>query len=61
MNEDVETYHAQSSPVHKNHERTLKNEIYHLVKLVFLRKVNRSQWGALTFIIPKKGRDRKIH
>ena len=55
MIEDVETYHARASPVHKNHERTLKTEIYCIVKLVFLRKVNRSQWGATTFIIPKKG------
>ena len=54
MNEDVDIYHAQASPVHKNHERTLKTEIYHLVKLLFLRKINLSQWGAPTFIIPKK-------
>ena len=40
MNEDVEIYHAQASPVHKNHERTLKTEIYHLVKIVFLRKIS---------------------
>ena len=54
MKEDVETYHARSFSVHKNHEITLKTEIYHLVKLVFLRKVNGSQWGAPTFIIQTK-------
>ena len=62
MKEDVETYHARAFPVHKKHERTLKTEIYHLVKLLFLRKANRSQWGAPTFIIPKQtGRDGNVH
>ena len=41
MKEDVKTYHAREFPVHKNHERTLNTDIYNLVKLVFLRKVNR--------------------
>ena len=33
---------------------TLKSEVERLVKLGVLKRVNRSQWAAPTFIIPKK-------
>ena len=36
------------------HVETLKNEVERLCKLGVLKKVNRSEWAAPTFIIPKK-------
>ena len=54
MKEDIKPYHDRAFTVPKIHELNLKNEIYRLVKLRVLRKVNRSQLGAPTFIFPKK-------
>jgi hypothetical protein len=51
---DAEPYHGRPFPVPKIHELTLKKELDRLEKLGVLKKVNRSQWGAPTFIIPKK-------
>ncbi len=51
---DAEPYHARPFPVPKVYEKTLKMEIDRLVKAGVLKKVNRSQWAAPTFIIPKK-------
>ena len=50
----IEPHHARPFPVPKIHELTLKTELDRLTKLGVLKKVNRSQWGAPTFIIPKK-------
>ena len=36
------------------YELTLKMEVDRLVKVGILQKVNRSEWAAPTFIIPKK-------
>ena len=47
-------HHARPFPVPKIHELTLKSEIDRLVRAGILRKVNRSEWAAPTFIIPKK-------
>ena len=52
--EGVEPYHARPYAVPKIHELTLKAEIDRLVRAGILRKVNRSEWAAPTFIIPKK-------
>jgi hypothetical protein len=54
MKTDTEPYHGRPFPVPKIHELTLKKELGRLEKLGILKKVNRSQWGAPTFIIPKK-------
>jgi hypothetical protein len=51
---NAEPYHARPFGVPHIYELTLKTEIERLVKLGVLKKVNRSQWGAPTFIIPKK-------
>ena len=51
---DIEPYHGRPFPVPKIHELTLKTELDRLVSLGVLKKINRSQWGAPTFIIPKK-------
>ena len=36
------------------HELTFKQELHQLEYLKVIKKVNRSQWGAPTFLIPKK-------
>lgn len=54
LQEDAKPYHARPFPVPKIHEDTLKKEVERLCKLGVLRKVNRSEWAAPTFIIPKK-------
>ena len=47
-------YHARPYPIPKAYERTLRNEVDRLCQLGILKKVNRSEWAAPTFIIPKK-------
>ena len=54
LNEGAKPYHAKPYPIPKVHEATLKMEVERLCKLGVLKKVNRSQWAAPTFIIPKK-------
>ncbi len=51
---DVKPYHAKAFPVPKVHMETLKKEVERLRKVGVLRRVNRSEWAAPTFIIPKK-------
>ena len=47
-------YHARAYPIPKIHEQTLRKEVDRLCHIGVLRKVNRSEWAAPTFIIPKK-------
>ena len=47
-------YHARAFPIPRIHEKTLRMEVERLCRLGVLRKVNRSEWAAPTFIIPKK-------
>jgi hypothetical protein len=54
LKDNVEPHHARPFPVPKIHEHTLKWELDRLCELNVLKRVNRSQWGAPTFIIPKK-------
>ena len=51
---DTEPYHGKPFPVPHIHELTFKQELNQLKALKVKKKVNRSQWGAPTFIIPKK-------
>ena len=51
---DATPYHARAFPIPKIHEATLKLEVQRLCDLGVLTKVNRSEWAAPTFIIPKK-------
>ena len=41
-------------PVPRIHELTFKQELDRLEYLKVIKKVNRSQWGAPTFLIPNK-------
>lgn len=51
---DAEPYHARAFPIPRVHLETLKTEVERLCKLGVLKRVNRSEWAAPTFIIPKK-------
>ena len=51
---EAKPYHARPFPIPKAYEATLKLEVERLCKAGVLKKVNRSEWGAPTFIIPKK-------
>ena len=51
---DAKPYYACSFPIPKCYELTLRQEADRLVKIGVLKKVNRSEWAAPTFIIPKK-------
>jgi transposase InsO family protein len=54
LKDNVQPHHARPFPVPKIHELTLKAELDRLCDLNVLKRVNRSQWGAPTFIVPKK-------
>ena len=51
---DAEPYHARPYPIPRVHMDTLKMEVERLCEIGVLKKVNRSEWAAPTFIIPKK-------
>ena len=51
---DAKPYHARAYPIPKTYEATLRHEVERLCQIGVLRRVNRSEWGAPTFIIPKK-------
>lgn len=54
LRKGVTPFHAKPFPVPRAYEETLKREIERLCKLGILKKVNRSEWAAPSFIIPKK-------
>ena len=51
---DAKPYHAKAYPIPKVHMETLKMEVERLCDVGVLKRVNRSEWAAPTFIIPKK-------
>jgi hypothetical protein len=51
---DAKPSHARAYPVPRIHEATLKVEVARLCKIGVLRKINRSEWAAPSFLIPKK-------
>ncbi len=51
---DAKPYHARAHPVPRCHEETLRAEVRRLCEIGVLKKVNRSEWAAPSFIIPKK-------
>ena len=54
LKEGVRPYHAHPYQVPQAYERTFQMEVERLCKVGILKKVNRSEWAAPTFIIPKK-------
>ena len=51
---DATPCHARPYPIPRVHQGTLKMEVDRLCQLGVLKKVNRSEWAAPSFIIPKK-------
>ena len=51
---DATPYHARAYPLPRCHLETLKIEVERLCNLGVLKRVNRSQWAAPTFVVPKK-------
>ena len=51
---NAEPYYGKPFPVPRIHEITFKQEINRLEALKVIKKFYRSQWGAPTFLIPKK-------
>eukprot|EP00957_Ditylum_brightwellii_P211015 15365667-Ditylum_brightwellii.AAC.1 len=47
-------YHNRPYPVPKAYKAILHMAVEHLCKIGVLHKVNQSEWGASTFVIPKK-------
>ena len=61
LKEGSKPYHARAFPIPNIHEQTFKKDLDRLESIGVLRKVNRSEWAAPAFIIPKKdGRVRFI-
>jgi len=54
LQEGAKPYHACAYNVPRCHMQTLKAEVERLVKIDVLKKANRSEWAAPTFIIRKK-------
>ena len=54
LKENAKPYHARAYPIPKAYEQTLKMEVQRLCELNVLKRINRSEWGSPTFIIPKK-------
>ena len=61
LNEGATPHHARAFPVPRVHLNTLKMEVERLCQLGVLKKVNRSQWAAPTFVIPKKDGTARVH
>jgi hypothetical protein len=51
---DATPYHARAYPIPHKYVDTLKLEVERLCDIGVLKKVNRSEWAAPTFIVPKK-------
>ena len=54
LKEGAQPYHARAFPVPRVHYETLRKEVDRLCDAGVLKRVNRSEWAAPTFIIPKK-------
>lgn len=54
LKSDAQPYAARPYPIPQIHKAALDKEIARLCELGVLRKVNRSEWTAPSFIIPKK-------
>jgi hypothetical protein len=54
LKDDVKPYHARPYPIPHVHKETFKKELARLCELGVLRRINNSEWGAPTFIQPKK-------
>ena len=56
LRDNVKPYHAKPFPIPHAHEAKLRVEVQRLCDIGVLTKVNDSEWGAPTWVIPKKDR-----
>ena len=56
---DAEPYRGKPFPIPRIHELTIKQELDRLEYLKVIKKVKHSQWGAPTFLIPRKDKHQK--
>jgi len=54
LKEGAKPCHARAHNMPRCDMQTLKAEVDHLIKISVPKKVNRSEWAAPTFVIPKK-------
>ena len=54
LQDNAKTHHAHLYGLPHAYEKTFKQEVEQLCKIGVLRKINRSEWAAPTFLIPKK-------
>ena len=54
LKEDAKPYHAKPFAVPRAYESAFKREVDRLCQIGVLKKVNRSEWAAPTFLVPKK-------
>ena len=54
LKENIKPYHAKPFSVPKYYKGTSHKEVQHLEKLGILKKINRSEWAAPTFLMSKK-------
>ena len=54
LRDDVKPHHARPYGIPNAYEHTFKREVERLCDVRVLRKINRSEWAAPTFLIPKK-------
>ena len=56
LKDDAKPYHARPYSIPQAYKHAFKNEVQRLCEVGVLRKINRSEWAAPTFLIPKKYR-----
>ena len=56
LREGAKPHHARPYGIPHAYEQTFKHEVEQLCQVGVLRKINRSEWAAPTFLIPKKDR-----
>ena len=54
LKDNVKPYHARAYNMPKSIEKTMKLKVNRLCKIGVLKRVNRSEWAASKFVIPKK-------
>ena len=54
LKDNIKPYHSRPYSLPKSYEQQFRIEVEQLCQLGVLKIVNRSEWGAPTFVIPKK-------
>ena len=54
LKDDAKPYHSKPYTVPHAYEQTFRKEVERLCDIGVLRRINRSEWAAGTFLIPKK-------